>query len=459
MNLRLVDNPLVEFVIDSDGHELNVKEYNNLDPLKFAEYRLNAFEKGKPKILCAVCHTPVWPTLHVKRERFHFTHVKREDDQGCPYQEKRLSIDQINAKRYNGQKEGPDHKHLKRLLEISIRSDNQFDPEIRIEKNWYGADESKWRRPDLAATRNCEDGKSLKIAFEIQLSSTFLKVIAARREFYLEDNALLFWILKEAKEIDPRQYQNDLFYNNNLNLFIVDEETSKLSQKHGKLILRCRYLEPVLMETHVAENWKECLVSFDELVIDTNTHRAFYFNYETEKARLCKEAARIRQLEEMAGIREEYKEFANKLYKNENFIEGSYLKIRSALEYIDVSVPEKIPSDLMVFNRLVFSAQTGEPVMTGFKTLLEVANDGYVHGKRLMWYFGHVLRNYRTWNLLKDQDDKAAKRKKNIGKTHEGWDIKSRRIRAGYVKGGEFEPNRIYEGLFYFLFPELLKSK
>jgi len=238
----LVDEPLIEYVIDqTDGKEYGAGEYIAASAREISEIRVRVYDarqRNEPNIICAACHRPAYPRKNVKTGKFHFAHVSESDNQDCPYNDKRrLDTSRIDSMRYNGQKEGPDHKLLKRLLRASIDSDPSFDPiQTREEKNWYGAtDEKKWRRPDIAATRLLDTHSSIRIAFEIQLSSTYLKVIAARREFYLKENALLFWIFKDASGVNPLQYQDDLFYNNNSNLFVVDEETVRFSQEQGKL--------------------------------------------------------------------------------------------------------------------------------------------------------------------------------------------------------------------------------
>ena len=260
----LVDEPLIEYVIDqADGLEYRAGQYVFTSAREIAEIRMRVFDaikRQEPNIICAACHTPAYPRKHLDTGKFHFVHVSEDVENYCPYNDKRKRLDtaRIDSMRYNGQKEGPDHKLLKSLLRTSIDADSSFDPsQTKEEKNWYGAtDEKKWRRPDIAATRRVGNNSSQRIAFEIQLSSTYLKVIAARREFYLKENALLFWVFKDSSGVDPRQYQDDLFYNNNSNLFVVDEDTVRFSQEQGKLILRCSYYEPVLVGTTVNDVWR-----------------------------------------------------------------------------------------------------------------------------------------------------------------------------------------------------------
>ncbi len=57
----------------------------------------------------------------------------------------------IDAMRYNGRKEGDGHKYLKNLVVASIEADPAFS-DLAIEERWWGVtDETKWRKPDVAA--------------------------------------------------------------------------------------------------------------------------------------------------------------------------------------------------------------------------------------------------------------------------------------------------------------------
>lgn len=461
----LVDEPLIEYVIDqTDGREYRAGEYVFASARDIAQIRLRVFDamrRGEPNIICAACHAPAYPRKHVDTGRFHFVHVSEDSDKDCPYNGKRRRLDtgRIDSMRYNGQKEGPDHKLVKRLLRSSIDVDPDFDHQLtREEKNWYGAtDEEKWRRPDIAAVRKGTDGINLKIAFEIQLSSTYLKVIAARREFYLSENALLFWIFKDATDTDPRQYQDDLFYNNNSNLFMVDENSQCLSREQGRLIFRCCYYEPVLEGVNVKDVWRERFVRFDDLTIDIGNQRVYWYDYKGEKARLLETAGKVAWELEEHELRERYVDFWIKFHNGEcKDPDGEYRQIRNKLSIHDILIPERLDREISRFTQMVLSAKAGEGVMTGYKTLLEVANHAYIHGKQFLWYFGRVLQHYGNWEKLLAQDSEAGRKKKCRGKDHESWTKKGMTIKRGIdCNSAEFKQDRSYDKLFFFLFPEI----
>lgn len=150
-----VVDPLIEqIIICESGETMDAVKFlskNRRDlALLRAEFE-DAIKNGSPIARCAACHQPVKPRLSTLRHQFFRHH---EGDGNCPYKTSG-GHDQkaIDAMKYNGQKEGVDHRYVKELLEKSIRADIRFDPnKIATEKRWWGiVDEKKWRRPDVTA--------------------------------------------------------------------------------------------------------------------------------------------------------------------------------------------------------------------------------------------------------------------------------------------------------------------
>ncbi len=463
----LVDKPLIKHVFDQiDGKEHEAGSYLFLSDREISQLRMKIFDaldKKSPIIICAACHNPVYPRKSNETSRFHFAHVHEDDQTQCPYKSNdgTQDTDLIDSMRYNGSKEGSDHKLIKRLLRTSIDADPSFDPDqTHEEKNWYhNIDKKKWRRPDVSAVIR-QKNEYLRIAFEIQLSSTFLKVIAARRRFYLEDNAFVFWIFKDATGINPRQYQDDLFYNNNSNLFVVDEDTVRLSQDQSKLTFRCCYYEPVLSGTTITDEWRERVVSIEELTFDRENQRVYWFDYDAEKTKLLEAAESIIRKEQEEALRDLYIDFWTSLHMGAcKDPEGEYGRLRQQLLKHGISVPDNYNQGIFQFTRLVFSAKTGEPFLTGHPTLLQVANNAYAHVRQFLTYFGRVLNHYKTWDTLIEQDRHAAGNKK-FGKEHVSW-FEKKEIINQKIKDREpgFKQNRDYDKLFSFLFPEIKLPK
>lgn len=282
---EVVEEGFVEEV--RDGHTGDVhlsaeflrREVRELNLLRAEqEDRLRA---GDPRFRCAHCGVGV-TMRRSKFGRWHFRH--QEEDGSCRYQTKGVfSQDELDARRYNGQKEGPQHIRMKRLIRESLYADHAVDPaSIGEEIRWKGRiNPATWRKPDLQAHRN-----DVRFAFEVQLSSTYVNVMRERRHFYLTEGALLFWILTAITEESRRQFQDDVLYPNNCNIFAVDEETRDLSRERGEFVLRCGYIEPVREGWQVRERWHEKIVAISDLTFDLAMQRVFFFDYEGERRRV-----------------------------------------------------------------------------------------------------------------------------------------------------------------------------
>lgn len=143
--------------------------------------------RNEPLYACPICGVPVYLISRKEARTFFFRHDL--EDGRCPARTRgELSEDEINARKYNGAKESQSHIRMKEIIAESLHCDPRFS-QIKIEATWAALDRGKWRKPDVQAVF---DG--LPVAFEIQLSTTFLRVIAERRAFYLREGGLLCWI-------------------------------------------------------------------------------------------------------------------------------------------------------------------------------------------------------------------------------------------------------------------------
>jgi hypothetical protein len=280
---EVVEEGFVEEVRDGRSAEIHIsseflhREVRELNLLR-AEQE-DQLRADDPRFRCAHCGVGV--TLRRSPQgRWHFRHLV--EDGSCRYQTKGVfSQDEFDARRYNGQKEGPEHIWMKRLIRESLYADRSVDPaSIGEEIRWKGKiNPATWRKPDLQARRN-----DVRIAFEVQLSSTYVNVMRERRHFYMTEGGLLFWILPSISEESRRQFEDDVLYPNNCNVFAVDEETRDLSRMRGELMLRCGYIEPVQEGWHVRERWHEKIVAMSELTIDLANQCVYYFDYEVARS-------------------------------------------------------------------------------------------------------------------------------------------------------------------------------
>ena len=69
-----------------------------------------------------------------------------------------------------------------------------------------------------------------RFAFEVQLSTTFLTEIVGRREFYRVNGGAIVWVFEGFNPQENRTAEQDIFYLNNLNVFVVNERTLERSR-------------------------------------------------------------------------------------------------------------------------------------------------------------------------------------------------------------------------------------
>jgi hypothetical protein len=212
----------------------------------------------------------------------HFAH--RKDSDFCHLKtDTNYSALEINRLKYNGAKESPLHFETKNLIKQFIELNNDFS-NIRVEKIVKSnSNYLEWKKPDISATY-----KNLKVVFEIQLSTTFLSVIVDREYFYKENQTYILWIFKnfEVEEFKQRFTEKDVFYSNNRNAFVLDNEAISLSQQNNDLYLLCYYQKPVIENLKINYNWEFEYVCFKHLTFDEENYKIFYFDVNKEEERL-----------------------------------------------------------------------------------------------------------------------------------------------------------------------------
>lgn len=192
--------------------------------------------KDQPLYRCSICSVPVYICRTKNEQRFFFKH--RHEDGNCPAITRGdLNQKELDARKYNGAKESTLHLNMKNWIVECLTADGRFE-NIRQESRWVGPLTGEWRRPDVSATFN-----GIPLAFEVQLSTTYLNVIAERRSFYLEQGGLLFWIFAVFDSEHRRMTEEDVFYNNNQNAFIVNAQTLVDSIAGNEFMLECVWAE------------------------------------------------------------------------------------------------------------------------------------------------------------------------------------------------------------------------
>jgi len=430
-NLAVIDPAITEVMDMQNGRILPVNEVIGSDYEKLIQLRseLPILNKDKmPRYICPLCHVAVYLVCRTESRHFFFRHTI--EDGRCPAHTKgRLSEAEINARKYNGAKESEAHKQMKEFIEKSLKSDMRFR-DIAVEQVWRGQELGKWRKPDISTKFNNET----LIAFEIQLSTTFLRVIVERKEFYSKEGALLCWIFKDVEEDKPRLMQDDIFYNNNRNLFSASQETYRISTEQQKFHLQCYYSKPTINESQeIVNTWEKEIVPFEKLILDHEKQRIFFFDYEREKQEL------VRKYFESCWL----KKLSKNLNNNENELEWQKLKL--LLKKCDVELP-KFFLNLYHLLNILYSVKHGKPIGYRFQKLIQVAHLVEHKHKEFLWTFGEALQSYSRSEQI-DREDSSRK-----------WKAKVDNFKPKLKVDEQYKRDESFYELISFLFPELNKK-
>ena len=357
---------------------------------------LEAMKADKPLYACALCGTPVYFVASPDK-RFFFRH--RTEDGSCPARTRgALNQTEIRARKYHGLRESEAHKRIKHLIERSLAADPSFQAETIVqEKRWRSqSDPSQWRQPDVQAV--C---RSDRLAFEAQLSTTFLDVVVDRRSFYRKDGALLIWIVDRFDPNDRRLTVDDLLFSNNSNILVVDDETTHLSEKERIFYLRCHYRRVSRDGDRIVENWGQQIISFHELARNVESQQVYLFDRKGEEARLAAEIDH--------DLRASFFDFWKWIefpYDARPEVLQQWRLLRAKLAARKIAIPEA-PHSNRSFRALIhglLSAQSGAPVGWDFKTLIEVAHHIAEDYPQHLLAFGYALEHHQRVALLESQD-------------------------------------------------------
>ena len=330
---------------------------------------------------------------------------------------------------------------MKSIILDSLAADPRFSG-VQKEKNWRSLwDPSAFRRPDVQATY-----RGLRIAFEIQLSTTFIDVIAARRAFYLAEGGLLFWIFKEVDPGDRRLTVDDVFIPNNHNLFVANDETLRLSREAGKLTLKCHYRVPRLVGSEIVEDWHAQFVTVDQLTLDVEHQRVYFLDYAAVRATVDAHA-------KSAGdeLRDRFQAFWERFdgrRDNEGVffpdvkVQRDYQSLRDALNRMGFNLPRyHTERNFVATMRLCYSAKLGRPIGFRLKSLNQVAHRAYDGYKPLLHAFISLTDVYGHRPAL-EKADQTGKWRERRAEAESAWST------------DRFRPDDRYADLLAFLFPE-----
>lgn len=442
-----VRRPEIAVVLDSDtGEELPVHLVIGNDFGGVMQLRLEVKTriKDRPLYLCAECFVPVYLCCLRSRRRFFFRH-SIEDGRCGAITRGELSQDEINARKYNGAKESQLHRRIKQWLAESLQAGGMFT-DINQEQRWSGPVTGAWRKPDVSARFG-----DLKVAFEIQLSTTFLDVIAQRRQFYLKEGGLLFWVFAKFDADERRLTVDDVFYNNNQNAFVVSESTRDASVAAGEFMLDCVWSEPRL--PNEAARLSRRRVRFNDLTLDTGKQQAFYFDHAEHHAQLEREYAAERatwpkQFEtwwlESATGKSSLQDHEDEVFAFPESIPKHWndwgMLTETPLRFYGPEL--RLPVAML---NAFYSAKHGRPIGINRRHFIEIAHYVVQLYPRYLLWFRRALKVYDRAGLLSAQDKSG------------NWAKRVRAYKAEMRSNPQkYAADQKHQLLFEWLFPELL---
>ncbi|HRK77558.1 MAG TPA: DUF6035 family protein [Thiobacillus sp.] len=403
-------------------------DYGNAMALRMALKQ--SIAEGSPLYTCPICGVPVYLVSRKEERRFFFRH--QVEDGRCPARTRGdMSEEEINARKYNGAKESQAHIRMKEIIAESLRCDPRFS-DVKEETVLKSRDRASWRKPDVQAIY---EGRP--VAFEIQLSTTFLRVIAERRAFYQREGGLLVWIFKSFDADKARLTQEDIFYSNNRNLFLASEETLKASRAAGGLILDCRWAEPFLDAGKIDTRWAGRLAAFGEMEIDRECQRVFLYDYDRQA-----EALRGGAVDQ--SLRLEFEEFWLPRSTFDPYDQDAWGQLQTRFRERGIILPSEPNRRPVLLLNALYSARAGHPVGWRYRKLVEVAHCIADRHKEFLRAFRHALAVYGRAEQIRAEDKE------------EKWRKKAQAYKPLLANNSpEYKPDRSFDDLVDILFPEL----
>jgi len=448
---RAVVDPAITEVIDLDTGEIVdaavfITAFLYQDLIEERGRVVARMIAGQPRLVCSSCHVPVYLVSRPEQHIFYFRH--RHEDGSCPAQTRSpLGYDEICARKYNGLRESAPHKAIKALILRSLDADPAFGKSL-AERRWRGTDGSgAYRQPDVQTVHT-----SGAVALEVQLSTTFLSVVVGRREFYRQEGGLLLWIFGGFDPAYRLLTTDDLLFANNSNVFVVDDETTRLSEKCGAFHLRCHHRRPLREGDRLRDQWEERIVAFADLVQDRDGQRVYAFDYAGAEAALRAEiAAEVAAWVETCARndREDFLEFWQAhgrgfRHTPETRAIWANLRARFAARGVDLPLYPDLDAEAAAMVSALLSAREGRPLTWRYAKLVQVAHLLAESHPAQLVAFGHALKAYKRGDQIAAED--------GTGRWRDRAAAIAVRMRAS---DPALMPDATLQPLMRFLFPEV----
>jgi hypothetical protein len=425
---KLAVDPLVQA---NPAQELKIFEILDCDTGEFVDTRtfIRGFRYGEifeprheirqrwktpsPKYVCSDCLVPVSLLAGVERNWFFFRHLF-EDGKCAAKTRGDLNQKQINAIRYSCLVESEPHKRFKQLMYDCLLADDSFS-DVQIEKvRTSTTTKGERRKPDTSAIR-----ASLLHAFEVQLSSTFFDVVLERQSFYRDEGAILVWVLPNFDPDDRTMMEDDIFFHNNCNILVLNNEVALLSISEKRLHFGCWYRIPHSDGATYQESWKYDVVPFEALTVDIEKQRVFFYDYEAQKsatkavlATLKEEEQRlrveVRNQERLHDLRLRFEEFWLEHARGKDGTKAAWDELINSNcgAYDEFELPQEPFDDdeLCALLNALYSAKQLRKVGWKFEDIVKTGHHVFDKHQRYFALFCHCLWQYKNLEAIKELD-------------------------------------------------------
>jgi hypothetical protein len=437
-----------EHVVDRDtGAWLSLKDYlgdgNYGEIVEDKRVALTlTLNDGKMRYVCPWCEKAMTLASRPIRDRsirrFYFKH---QTDSGECSGSRGQSAAAICARKFAHCKEGALHILFKQQLLTSMGADQAF-ASVACEKQWRDVDGIRWRQPDVQCQWRGE-----KVAFEAQLSTTFLHVITQRMAFYERNDGRLLWLFRDLDPAHFRLAEDDIFFSNNRNAFRVTNETVARSCADRRFALECLWHEPYIEGQEAVDRVRREIVYFDQLTFDVSSNgvpRSFYFDYEAAAKTLSqKRISRLADQRDQA-VRDELESLFVAYPKSWAGNEHRWDSLRGEFAERGLELPGRIYDKNGPFYLLMvaYSAKRGEVIGSKMTNFSSLANTLFIRHKETLWVFSVMMKHYKRGKEMSAHGDTAK------------WCQRVAEYRRAWENGDpDFAPNHRFDSLLRFLFP------
>ena len=204
-------------------------------------------------------------------------------------------------------------------------------------------------------------------------------------------------------------------------------------------MLECRWAEPFLEEGKIETRWGGRLADFGNMEIDRERQRVFLYDYDREAEAL------LTQTEE-GSLRAEFEAFWLPRASGGSYDKDSWERLRERFRRRGILLPNDpnrggAPGHLL---NALYSAREGHPVGWRFRKLIEVAHRIAGGHPDLLRAFRHALTVYGRAEHIRREDREGR------------WRRKAEKYKPLLAANSpEYEPDRRFDSLIDFLFPEL----